>query len=150
VEAVLSLAEMRKQQQDIAAVGPNLRVLGLLHCQACGCQRAYISRDAHCQHITDASCEVCDHTYGRIDTPEVRRGEVVDGVVKLVIHKARHRVPVISDEVAAAAAAAWRALVAGQQLDPLAELPRPAPRMPAENESRDGSRVSSYLKSLQP
>ena len=148
MEAALSLAEMRKQQQDIAAVGPNLRVLGLLYCQACGCRRAFVSRDAHCQHVTDAACETCSFSYGRVDIPEVRRGEVVDGVAKTVIHQARRRSPVITDEQAAAAALAWREAVAGRHADPAAELPRPAPRMPAEDETRDGSRVSSYLKSL--
>lgn len=150
MEAVLSLAEMRKQQQDIAAVGPGLRVLGLMYCQGCGCQRAFVTRDAHVAHITDSECEACSFSYGRVDIPEVRRGEVVDGVAKLVVHAGRRRAPVVSDEQASKAALAWRQAVEGQQPDPLAELPRPAPRMPAEDDSRDGSRVSSYLKSLQP
>jgi len=140
-----SLAAMREAHAALAAQGLVTRVLGLMHCQECGCQRAFVTRDAHCSHISDAECDACGFTYGRIDTPEQRRGVAQpDGSVREVVTPPRKRVPVISDKVAAEAAAALRA--SRTQYARQDEAPRPMPVMPPEDAGSDDSRVSSYLR----
>lgn len=130
----------------MATWGPTARVLGLMHCEECGCERAFITADAHVKHITDAECEHCRHVYGRYDEPTTRRGEVDGaGEVKDVVRKGHRSRPVISDAVAAEAADRWRDRLATQ--DQLAEAPPPVPTMPAEGEGNDASRVQSFLRS---
>lgn len=140
-----SLAAMREAHAALAAQGHVTRALGLMHCQDCGCRRAFVTRDAHCAHITDAECDACGFSYGRIDIPEQRRGVVQpDGSVREVVTPPRKKVPVISDKVAAEAAAALRASHAGfARRD---EAPRPMPVMPPDDAGSDDSRVSSYLR----
>lgn len=140
-----SLAAMREAHAALAAQGHVTRALGLLYCQDCGCRRAFVTRDAHCSHITDAECDTCSFSYGRIDIPEQRRGVAQpDGSVREVVTPSRKKVPVISDKVAAEAAAALRASHAGfARRD---EAPRPMPVMPPDDAGSDDSRVSSYLR----
>lgn len=140
-----SLAAMREAHAALAAQGFVTRTMGLMFCQDCGGQRAFVTRDAHCAQISDAECDVCGFTYGRIDIPEVRRGVAQpDGSVREVVTPPKKRVPVISDKVAAEAAAALRASHAGfARRD---EAPRPMPVMPPDDAGSDDSRVSSYLR----
>lgn len=144
-----SLAEMRQQHAALAAQGPGSRVFGLLFCQACGCSRPFVSHDAHVHHITDAVCDSCGFVYGRIDHPDINRGErQPDGSVVQVVRMGKKRQPVISEEVAAAAAAALRA--SRDSSLPRAEPPRPVAPLPDDAGDRDDSRVAGYLRSQRP
>lgn len=145
-EGVPTLVAMREHNARLAGMA-SPHVLGLLFCQECGCTRPFVSLDAHCKHITDAGCDTCGFVYGRKSTPEVRRGVVRAGQVVEVIEKAKRDVPVISDSIAADAAAAWREAMSGPQRTALAEAPRPMPIMPPEDDAHDESRVRSFLRS---
>lgn len=146
MQPIPSLADMRVQLSKLAAWGPGSRTFGLMYCQGCGCQRPFVSCDAHCQHITDAGCETCGHVYGRIDMPDVNRGEVgPDGAVVQVFRPGAKRAPVISDAVASAAAQAWRDQL-GARSEPAVAPPRPMPAMPREDDVNDSSRVASYMR----
>lgn len=122
-------------------------MFGLMRCQECGCTRAFVSSDAHVKHITDAQCEHCGFVYGRYDTAPVDRGELQpDGSVKRVMRPARKNLPVISDEVAAEAAKAYRNSFAVPIPDE--DTPRPTPAVPDQGEGPDPSRVASYLRNM--
>lgn len=140
-----SLVEMRAAQAKIAAWGPGARVFGLMWCQGCASNRPFVSSDAHTKHITMAECEACGFVYGTYDEPTINRGVVgPDGAVVHLIKPGRKAVHVISDEVAALAAAAWRSRLEPRSGD--APPPRPVPVMPDEGHGDEGSIVNSYKR----
>jgi hypothetical protein len=138
---------MRAAQAKMAALGPGARVFGLMWCQGCGSNRPFVSGDAHCKHISLAECEHCGFVYGTFDEPATSRGVIgPDGKAATLSKPGRKGVFVISDEVAAAAAAAWASRREPRAGD--APPPRPVPVMPDETDANDGSRVASYKRSL--
>lgn len=76
---------------------PRLLTFGILHCVGCGVDTIYRAL-APCSHITDAFCSECGWTYGR------KTVEVLSGSGSSTRYEIREGVPVISDDLAEAAA----------------------------------------------
>lgn len=87
----------------VSSRSPALRILtfGILLCPGCAAERIFRAL-APCRHVTDAHCEECGYSYGRVDVHETISTPTGNAIQTT-------RRPVISDEAAALAARRYQA-----------------------------------------
>jgi hypothetical protein len=80
---------------------------GVLWCPTMTCMRMreFVSYDKDCKHITDAFCCECGYVFGRVDQWDERAGLRAPDTPGVANPVTRRGVPVVSDAMAAAAAA---------------------------------------------
>lgn len=100
---------------------PRVLTFGVLLCPGCACERIFRAV-APCKHITDAYCEECGYTYGRLGGA-----------------------PVIADDVAADAARRYQAATGLRGI-----MPPPPPVDASEPSRRERSYADDAISRLRP